>query len=306
MRRLKIISRESPLAMWQAGHVRDQLLARHPSLVVEIIGMKTEADKFLDLSLDRMGGKGAFVKELEQALLDGAADLAVHSMKDVTIDLPASLCLPVIMQREDARDVFISNDYAGLDRLPSGARIGTSSLRRQCQLRAVRPDLEIIDIRGNLGTRLRKLDSRVYDALILAAAGVKRLGLHGRIRQFLEMDVLLPAIGQGALGLETRCDDQEVINLIAGLNDESTHACVKAERALNRKLNGGCHAPIAAYAEPRDQWLTLRALVGRRDGSQLLRGSTAGPMASAEEHGERLGRELLERGAGAILRETGR
>ena len=291
--------------MWQARHVREQLLGQYPALTIEIIGIRTEADKFLNLTLEQMGGKGAFVKELEQALLAGSADLAVHSMKDVTVDLPAPLALPVIMQREDARDVFISNTCATLQQLPAGARVGTSSLRRQCQLRALRPDLEILDIRGNVGTRLQKLDAGNYDALILAAAGIKRLGLQERIKQFLETDVLLPAIGQGALGLETRSDDQALIEMLGILNDDATHACVTAERSLNRKLNGGCHAPVAAYAELRERELTLRALVGRLDGSTLLRAAVTGPMALAEMHGAALGQQLLERGAGDILRESG-
>ena len=302
--RIRIISRESPLAMWQAQHVRSRLLVYDPALVIEIIGIHTQADKFLNLPLDQMGGKGAFVKELEQALLAGSADLAVHSMKDVTLDLPAPLALPVIMHREDARDVLISNQYHNLERLPAGARVGTSSLRRQCQLKALRPELEIIDIRGNVGTRLKKLDNGEYDALILAAAGVKRLGLQDRIKQFLETEVLLPAIGQGALGLETRSDDDSLIEMISVLNDANTHACVTAERSLNRKLNGGCHAPVAAYAELQGQELTLRALVGSLDGSKLLHGSITGPVESAERHGTTLGQQLLDRGAGDILRES--
>lgn len=291
--------------MWQARHVREQLLAHYPTLTIEIIGIRTEADKFINLSLEQMGGKGAFVKELEQALLAGSADLAVHSMKDVIVDLPVPLALPVIMQREDARDVLISNTCTGLEQLPAGARIGTSSLRRQCQLRALRSDLEILDIRGNVGTRLKKLDAGNYDALILAAAGVKRLGLQDRIKQFLEPDVMLPAIGQGALGLETRSNDQALIEMISVLNDEATHACVTAERSLNRRLNGGCHAPVAAFAELRDRELTLRALVGRLDGSEMLRAAVTGPMALADTHGATLGQQLLDRGAGDILREAG-
>ena len=299
---VRIISRESPLAMWQARHVRDQLLTRYPALTIDIIGIHTEADRFLDRSLEQMGGKGAFVKELEQALLAGSADLAVHSMKDVTVDLPAPLALPVIMQREDPRDVLISNTCDSLEQLPSGARLGTSSLRRQCQLRAWRPDLKIIDIRGNVGTRLKKLDGGTYDALILAAAGVKRLGLQGRIKQYLDTGILLPAIGQGALGLETRADDHELIAMISVLQHEDTRACVTAERALNRKLNGGCHAPVAAFAELAGGVLNLRALVGRLDGSELLRVTVAGPVRQAEALGTTLGQQLLDRGAAEILR----
>ena len=302
--KLRIISRESPLAMWQAEYVRDKLKQQYSSLVIEIIGIRTEADKFLNLSLDKMGGKGAFVKELEQALLNDAADIAVHSMKDVTIELPEQLALPVIMKREDVRDVMISNTRTGLEQMPAGSRIGTSSLRRRCQLKALRPDLEILDIRGNVGTRLKKLDDGKYDALILAAAGVKRLGMQDRITEFLEVDVLLPAIGQGALGVETRANNEDVFELISCLNDDTTHACVTAERALNRKLSGGCHAPVAAYAELLDENLNLRAMVGRLDGSELLRASVTGQVELAAVLGESLGQELLDRGAGDILRES--
>lgn len=290
--------------MWQAEYVRGRLIEQYPSLAIEIIGIRTEADKFLNLSLEKMGGKGAFIKELEQALLIDAADIAVHSMKDVTVDLPERLALPVIMKREDVRDALISNTCTGLEQVPAGARVGTSSLRRRCQLKALRSDLEIIDIRGNVGTRLKKMDDGDYDALILAAAGVKRLGLRERIREFIEVDVILPAIGQGALGVETRADDAEVIELISCLNDADTHACVTAERAMNRKLNGGCHAPVAAYAELLDGNLNLRAMVGRLDGSEILRAAVTGPVELAAVHGESLGQELLDRGAGIILQES--
>lgn len=302
--KLRIISRESPLAMWQAEYVRSRLNEQYPSLSIEIIGIRTEADKFLNLPLEKMGGKGAFIKELEQALLIDAADIAVHSMKDVTVDLPEQLALPVIMQREDVRDALISNTCSGLEQLPAGSRVGTSSLRRRCQLKALRPDLDIVDIRGNVGTRLRKLDDGKYDALILAAAGVKRLGLQQRIGAFLGVDVLLPAIGQGAMGVETRANDEDIIELVSCLDDSDTHACVTAERALNRELNGGCHAPIAAYAELLDENLRLRAMVGRLDGSEILRAEVTGPVETAASHGESLGRELLDRGAGAILQES--
>lgn len=293
------------MAMWQAEFVRDCLHKQYPALAIDILGIKTEADKFLNLSLDKMGGKGAFVKELEQALLNNAADIAVHSMKDVTVDLPEQLALPVVMQREDVRDVLVSSTYSSLAQLPEGARVGTSSLRRHCQLKAMRPDLQIVDIRGNVGTRLQKLDAGGYDALILAAAGVKRLGLQDRIREFLDTEILLPAIGQGALGIETRAEDPEVQEIIACLNDEHTYTCVTAERSLNRKLNGGCHAPVAAHAELRDDTLALRALVGCLDGSRLLRAAVTGPAGLADAHGAQLGQELLDQGAADILREAG-
>ena len=300
---LRIISRESPLAMWQARHVREQLCARHPQLNVEIIGITTQADKFLDRSLASMGGKGMFVKELEQALLENHADLAVHSMKDVTIDLPEELDLPVILKREDVRDVFVSNDFSELGELPQGARVGTSSLRRRCQLKALRPDLDILDIRGNVGTRLRKLDEGEFDALILAAAGVKRLELLDRVRAYLPVEILMPAVGQGALGLEIRRGDEQVLSFLAALDDEETHICVAAERAFSKRLNGGCHAPVAAYAEVAGSEMSLFGLVGRLDGSELVQASVHGAMSEALQLGDTLGTELLDKGAAEILRE---
>ena len=301
--KLRIISRESPLAMWQANHVRDTIRSHHPGLEVEIIGIKTQADRFLDASLPSLGGKGVFVKELEQALLEGSADLAVHSMKDVTIDLPEPLALPVIMQREDVRDVMISNQYREFAALPPRARIGTSSLRRRCQIKAIRPDLEILDIRGNVGTRLGKLDAGHYDALILAAAGVKRLGLAERISEFLDTALLLPAIGQGALGLETRAGDSAVQEIIAPLNDMTTHTCLRAERSLSRTLYGGCHVPVAGHAVINGNNIHINALVGRLDGSEIIRSSISGGVEQGEALGITLGRELLGKGADAILRE---
>jgi hydroxymethylbilane synthase len=287
--------------MWQANHVRERLLAIHPGLAVEILGISTEADRFLDRSLDQLGGKGAFVKELEQALLEDRADLAVHSMKDVTIDLPDGLRLPVIMEREDCRDAIISQHHQSLADLPQGARIGTSSLRRRCQLAQLRPDLEIRDIRGNVGTRLRKLDAGEFDALILAAAGLLRLGLADRIRGYLPVVMLLPAIGQGALGLEIRADDDAVLDLIRPLDHPQTHTCVLAERALSRRLNGGCHAPVAALATCAGNELSLRALVGSLDGREILRASASGPREQAVAIGETVGTDLIGKGADRIL-----
>lgn len=299
--KLRIISRESPLAMWQAGHVRERLCAIHPGLAVEILGVSTEADRFLDRSLDQLGGKGAFVKELEQALLEKRADLAVHSMKDVTIDLPEGLRIAAILEREDCRDAFVSLRYQTLEQLPMGAHVGTSSLRRRCQLAQLRPDLEIRDIRGNVGTRLRKLDAGEYDALILAAAGLLRLGQRDRIRGYLSVETLLPAIGQGALGLETRADDSAVLDLIRPLDHPQTHTCVLAERALSRRLNGGCHAPVAALATCAGNELSLRALVGSLDGREILRASISGPRERAEALGEAAGADLIGKGADRIL-----
>ncbi len=301
---LRIVSRESPLALWQAGHVRTHLLTHHPGLEISIIGISTAADRFLDRSLASMGGKGVFVKELEQALLAGDADMAVHSMKDVTVDLPAQLALPVIMRREDPTDVLVSNQFSTLSALPEGACIGTSSLRRQCQLKAWRPDLRFVGIRGNIATRLARLDAGDYDALILAAAGLKRLNLQHRIQEHIAVDVLLPAVGQGALGIETRADDEQTQALIAVLHDSRTATCVTAERAFSRCLYGGCHLPIAAYATLLQDKLMLRGLVGRPDGSEVIRQTATGGRA-AERLGAVLGRRLLEQGADNILQGLG-
>jgi hydroxymethylbilane synthase len=289
--------------MWQAGHVRDRLRGQHPGLEVVIIGVKTRADRFLDASLASLGGKGVFVKELEQALLDGSADIAVHSMKDVTIDLPDTLILPVILEREDVRDCLVANNHQQLDELPPHARVGTSSLRRRCQLQALRPDLAILDIRGNVGTRLQKLDGGDYDGLVLAAAGVKRLGLDPRIREYIEPGVILPAVGQGAMGIEARADNLEALELIMPLNDVTTHQCVIAERSLSRRLYGGCHVPVAAHAGIVDGKLSMNALVGRLDGSEIVRASINGPREEAVSLGDELGRRLLDMGAARILRE---
>ena len=302
--KIRIISRESPLAMWQARHGSDSLRQIQPDIETEILGIKTEADQFLDKSLSSMGGKGAFIKELEQALLSNKADLAVHSMKDVTIDLPEQLVLPVIMQREDPRDAFVSNSYQSLQDLPANARVGTSSLRRRCQLKTLRPDMEIIDIRGNVGTRLAKLDNGDFDALILATAGLKRLQLEKRITSILDINELLPAVGQGALGIEIRANDSEILKIVSLLNDTATHACVLAERGMSKRLNGGCFAPIAGYATLDEKQLSLSGMVGRLDGSELIKASITGPMDQAASLGETLGQELLDKGADDILREV--
>jgi hydroxymethylbilane synthase len=299
---LRIVTRESPLALWQANYVREALCALHPHLDIEILGITTEADRLLDTSLESLGGKGAFVKELEQALLNGQADIAVHSMKDVSIELPQELALPVILKREDPRDVLVSNKYSCFSELPANARIGTSSLRRKCQLMAKHADFNILEIRGNIGTRLRKLDEGQYDALVLAAAGVKRLGLQDRIKEYFAPESLLPAVSQGALGIETRLDNADVLPLIKPLIDTETQLCVSAERALNRRLGGDCHVPIAAYAQIAGSQLTMLALVGRLDGSELIECSLQGPAIEAETIGDRLGQLLLDKGAGEILR----
>lgn len=300
---LRIVTRKSPLALWQAEHVRDALLARHPGLAVELVGVTTMGDRILDAPLAKIGGKGLFVKELEQALLEGRADIAVHSMKDVTLEFPEGLGLPVILRREDPRDAFVSHHHASLEALPEGARVGTSSLRRRCQLLALRPDLDIRDLRGNVGTRLGKLDAGEYDAIVLAAAGLKRLGMDSRIRAALPTDTLLPAIGQGAIGIECRSDDTRAHELIAPLADPATAICVRAERAVNQRLGGACQVPIAGHAVLEGEWLRMRALVGSTDGRRLVRGETAGPAADAEALGRALAEDLLDRGAGPILAE---
>ena len=301
---LRIVTRESPLALWQAQFVRDRLQNAHPGLNVGIKTVKTIADRFQQKSLAEMGGKGMFIKELEQALLNGDADLAVHSMKDVTVDLPAGLSIPAILQREDPRDVLISNRYSSLAELPAGAVIGTSSLRRQCQLNAAFPGLALTDIRGNVGSRLQKLDDGAYDALVLAAAGMKRLGQEDRISAYLDVDVMLPAIGQGALGIETREDDPRVLQLVRSLNHESTWLCVNAERALSTRLYGGCLLPVAAYAETSGEVLSMDALVGYPDGSRVVKNRISGAADRGEKLGTELGERLLQQGAQEILAEV--
>ena len=301
---LRIVTRESPLALWQAQFVRDRLQETHPGLSVGIRTVKTIADRFLHKALSEMGGKGVFVKELEQALLNDEADLAVHSMKDVTVDMPAGLAITAIMEREDPRDVFVSNRYPSLNEMPKGARIGTSSLRRQCQLNAACPDLILQDIRGNVGSRLQKLDDGAYDALILAAAGMKRLGMERRIRAYLDVADMLPAIGQGALGIEIRSDDAQVEQLVRSLSHEPTRLCVSAERALSRKLYGGCHLPLAGYAQISGETLSMTALVGCPDGSRIVQDAISGAAVDAGKLGYELAEKLLLQGAEEILAEV--
>jgi hydroxymethylbilane synthase len=298
---IRIATRKSPLAMWQAEHVAAALKAAHPGIRVELLGMSTQGDKILDTPLAKIGGKGLFVKELEQGMLDGSADIAVHSMKDVPVELPEGLHLPVIMEREDPRDAFVSNEYAGLDDLPEGARVGTSSLRRQCQLLARRPDLELLPLRGNVNTRLRKLDEGEYDAIILAAAGLIRLEFGGRIRAFIEPEQSLPAIGQGAVGIECRADDQRVNALIAPLHHADTASRVLAERAMNNRLEGGCQVPIAGHALLEGDELWLRGLVGSVEGKVIVRGEIRGHRDEAEALGVTLAERLLADGADEIL-----
>lgn len=302
MKILKIATRQSPLALWQAEHIRARLEALHADLKVELVTFVTQGDKILDTPLAKIGGKGLFVKELEAALLDGRADLAVHSMKDVPMKLPAGLSLAVICEREDPLDAFVSNTYASFDELPQGAKVGTSSLRRKSQILKARPDLEIIDLRGNVGTRLSKLDAGLYDAIILASAGLKRLGLAERIRHTLPAEVSLPAVGQGALGLECRAEDQAVLELILPLLHSETDVCVRTERAFNAYLEGGCQVPIAGYAILEQGQIHIQGRVGSVDGKTLLKAEQVGETAQAEQIGVALAQELLAQGAGDLLK----
>ena len=301
---VRIATRESPLALWQATFIKAELEAAHPGLQVELLGMTTRGDQILDSPLAKIGGKGLFVKELETALLDGRADIAVHSMKDVPMAFPAGLGLSIICQRGDPRDAFVSNHYKSLDELPAGARVGTSSLRRQCQIRAQRPDLTIVDLRGNVNTRLRKLDEGQYDAIILASAGLLRLGMADRIAQHLSPEQSLPAGGQGAVGVEARIDDQRIKQLLAPLHHQATAECVNAERALNLTLQGGCQVPIACFAianPDNDNELWLRGLVGSPDGSTILRSDRCADRSTAETLGVAVAEDLLAQGAADIL-----
>lgn len=300
---IRIATRESPLALWQAEYVKARLLAAHPALQVELVPMTTRGDQILSSPLSRIGGKGLFIKELEVAMLEGRADIAVHSMKDVPMEFPEGLGLVAICEREDSRDAFVSNRFAALQDLPQGAIVGSSSLRRQCQLRSWRRDLVLRDLRGNVGTRLRKLDEGEYDAIILAGAGLIRLGLRERIRQLLPTELSLPAGGQGAVGVEARLDDVATRELLQCLHHESTAVCVRAERAMNAKLQGGCQVPIAALAllENNGTELYMRGLVGSPDGSKILRSEIRGAAHLGEDLGEILADDLLRQGASALL-----
>ncbi len=303
-RTLRIATRKSPLALWQANFVKDRLEALHPDLQVELVPMSTQGDKILDTPLAKVGGKGLFVKELETAMLEGRADIAVHSMKDVPVEFPDGLGLHTICEREDPRDAFVSNHFNQIDELPQGAVVGTSSLRRQCQLRAARPDLVIRDLRGNVNTRLAKLDAGEYDAIILAAAGLKRLEMAHRIAAFIEPEQSLPANGQGAVGIECRLDDHELHALLAPLEHPETRIRVLTERAMNRALQGGCQVPIGAYALVQGEEVWLRGLVGSPDGSRVIRDEIRGPLAEGEALGHTLAQRLLAAGADIILAEV--
>ena len=301
MKTVRIGTRKSPLALWQAEYVRARLQQHFPDLDIELIKITTEGDRILDRSLASVGGKGLFIKELEQGLLDARIDLAVHSLKDMTVTLPPGLHLAAICEREDPRDAFVSRTYGALHELPDGARVGTASLRRQCQLRAAYPRLDVVTLRGNVNTRLRKLDDGEFDAIILAAAGMKRLGFADRIRGYLDTRLSIPAVGQGAVCVECRADDAKINTMLAVLDHAVTRVRVAAERAFNARLEGGCQVPIGGYAEFEGDTLVLRGLVGDPDGSRVIRGHVRGPATEAEALGQRLAEELLARGAGAIL-----
>ncbi|MBG9996078.1 hydroxymethylbilane synthase [Pseudoalteromonas sp. NZS127_1] len=301
---VRIATRKSALALWQAEFVKAELERFHADVRVELVPMSTQGDIILDTPLAKIGGKGLFVKELEQAMLDGRADIAVHSMKDVPVEFPDGLELYTICEREDPRDAFVSNNFANLNALPQGAIVGTSSLRRQCQIKALRPDLDIRDLRGNVNTRLGKLDDGQYDAIILAAAGLIRLEMESRIADYIEPEVSLPANGQGAVGIECRIDDEVTKALLAPLEHTQTRIRVNAERAMNRHLEGGCQVPIGAYALVDGEQVHLRGLVGAVDGSEILRDEVTGHVNDAEELGIELAKKLLAQGADKILAEV--
>jgi hydroxymethylbilane synthase len=298
---LRIATRKSPLALWQAEHVKARLQQAHQGLEVELVTMSTRGDKILDTPLAKIGGKGLFVKELEQGMLEGRADIAAHSIKDIPMEFPEGLYLSTILEGEEPCDAFVSNSYDSLEQLPKGAIVGTSSLRRRCQLLQKRPDLQIEDLRGNVNTRLSRLDDGQFDAIILACAGLIRLEMHDRIRQSISPDLILPAVGQGAIGLEAREGDDETHALISVLDHPTTRYRVLAERAVNHGLNGGCQVPIACHATIDGDNLHLRALVGEPDGSNVISGEIRGSKGDAENLGTKLADELLGKGAKEIL-----
>lgn len=301
MRTIRIATRKSPLALWQAEFAADEIRRLHPSLSVEIHGMVTKGDRILGQPLSQVGGKGLFVKELEQAMYDKRADLAVHSMKDVPMDLPPGMSLPVMFSREDPFDAFVSNDYGSLNDLPGGARLGTSSLRRKSQILAARPDLEVLDLRGNVNTRLAKLDAGEFDAIILAKAGLIRLGMADRVRSSIPAAICLPAVGQGAVGIEIREDDAELAELLAPLNDHQTATCVLAERAMSRELQGNCQVPVAGHAVLEGEDLVMTGVVADLKGATNLRVTRFGNTADPESLGRAVAAELINLGADEIL-----
>ena len=304
-RHLRIATRKSPLALWQAEYVKERLLQLHPDLQISLVTFTTRGDKILDTPLAKVGGKGLFVKELEVAMLEGRADIAVHSMKDVPMEFPEGLGLSVICEREDPRDAFVSNRFSSLEDLPPGSHVGTSSLRRQTQLLERFPQHTVGSLRGNVQTRLGKLDAGEFDAIILATAGLVRLEMEDRIQQRIAPEVFLPAGGQGAVGIECRVDDEELQTLLQPLHHEPTAICVRAERAMNRRLEGGCQVPIGGYAIPAsDGQLWLRGLVGSPDGTRVLRAEVTGSPEDPEAIGILLAETLLAQGAAEILDEV--
>ncbi|MEO5565155.1 MAG: hydroxymethylbilane synthase [Luteimonas sp.] len=298
---IRIATRKSPLALWQSEHVADRLRAAHPGLIVTLVPMSTRGDQVLDRSLAAIGGKGLFLKELELAMQRGEADCAVHSLKDVPMELEPGFTLPAILVRADHADAFVSNQYPDIDALPQGARVGTSSLRRQAQLRARRPDLLLLDLRGNVNTRVARLDAGEYDAIVLACAGLQRLGFDARIRARLDAPAWLPAPAQGAIAIEGREGDSAVHALCAVLDDASTRSCVEAERAMNRALHGSCHVPVAGYAQLEGAMLRLQGLVGSADDGRLVRGEASGDPGNPETIGAEVAKRLLAAGAAAFL-----
>lgn len=300
---LRIATRQSKLALWQAEHVASLLRAAHLGLQIELVKLTTQGDRILDRPLADIGGKGLFIKELEVALAEKRADLAVHSMKDVPAELPPGMTLASMLPRADARDAFVSRKYASLDALPSGAKIGTSSLRRQCQLRALRNDIEIIPLRGNVDTRLRKLDEGEFDAIILASAGLIRLGLGERITQFLPIEHSLPAVGQGIVGIECRAEDQRTLDYVRVLNDDTAQICIAAERAFSARLEGSCQSPIAGFAELNGESIRVQGLIASIDGRQVFRDTVIGKANDAASLGRALADRMLYAGADVLLRE---
>ncbi len=298
---LRIATRKSPLALWQAEHVKARLMEAHKGLEVELITFTTKGDKILDTPLAKIGGKGLFVKELETAILEGKADIAAHSIKDIPMEFPKGLFLATILEREEPCDAFVSNNFSSIQSLPENSVVGTCSLRRRSQLLSKRPDLKIKDLRGNVNSRLEKLDNGDYDAIILACAGLIRLDMEKRIKQRISSSWILPAVGQGAVGLEAREGDEEVLSLISVLKHDDTTDRIIAERALNKKLEGGCQVPIASYAMLDGDTLHLQALVGEPDGSKIVLGDISGHRSDGEQLGEKLAEDLLSRGAKEIL-----
>jgi hydroxymethylbilane synthase len=302
-RPLRIATRQSRLALWQAEHVATRLRALHPQLEVVLVPMTTQGDRVTDRALAEVGGKGLFVKELELALVEDRADIAVHSMKDVPTEMPPGMEIVAVLERADAHDAFVSTRYSRFDELPQGARVGTSSLRRQCQLKAARPDLQMFTLRGNVETRMRKLDEDQYDAIVLACAGLMRLGLERRITERIPFSISLPAVGQAIVGIECRSGDERSISLVRGLNDATAWACCSAERAFALRLQGSCQSPIAGFAELQGNTVTLQGVVGSPDGQRVYRDRIEGPVEQAETLGTRLAERILAAGADALLAE---